>query len=249
MLVHPDRVPEDEKELATEKFKVLSKLNSVLTDKDKKSQYDETGVIDDDDEDESSMSKWMEMWKAFFKPITTQDIDNYQKEYVGSDLEKMDIKKAYLNGKGCISYMMNAVPFMQVTDEPRIIEYVKELIDEKEVEEFEIFTNEPKEKRNKRHKKYAREAKEAEVIKERISLEQIITKRHSDRASNSDNFFDSLIKKYGGEDNSPEVTFSKKVGKKLKKRAPSKRLSAQINDSDKDETNRVKSGRVTKSKN
>lgn len=83
LLVHPDRVPEGEKELATEKFKVLSKLNSVLTDKDKKSQYDETGVIDDDDEDESSMSKWMEMWKAFFKPITTQDIDNYQKEYVG----------------------------------------------------------------------------------------------------------------------------------------------------------------------
>lgn len=83
LLVHPDRVPEDEKELATEKFKVLSKINSVLTDKEKKSLYDESGVIDDDDEDESSMSKWMEMWKAFFKPITTQDIDNYQKEYVG----------------------------------------------------------------------------------------------------------------------------------------------------------------------
>lgn len=83
LLVHPDRVPEDEKELATEKFKVLSKINSVLTDKDKKALYDESGVIDDDDEDESSMSKWMEMWKAFFKPITTQDIDKYQKEYVG----------------------------------------------------------------------------------------------------------------------------------------------------------------------
>lgn len=144
--------------------------------------------------------------------------------------------------------MMNAVPFMQVTDEPRIIEYVKELIDEKEVQEFEIFTKEPKEKRNKRHKKYAREAKEAEVIKERISLEQIISKRHSDRASGSENFFDSLIKKYGGEDNSPEISF-KDIGKKLKKRAPSKRLSAKMNDSDKDETNRVKSGRVTKSKN
>lgn len=166
---------------------------------------------------------------------------------LGSDLEKSDIKKAYLNGKGCINYMMNAVPFMQVTDEPRIIEYVKELIDEKEVEEFEIFTKEPKEKRNKRHKKYAREAKEAEVIKERISLEQIISKRHSDRASSSENFFDSLIKKYGGEDNSPEISF-KDIGKKLKKRAPSKRLSAKI-DSEKDETNRVKSGRVTKSKN
>lgn len=146
--------------------------------------------------------------------------------------------------------MMNAVPFMQVTDEPRIIEYVKELIEAKEVEEFEVFTKEPKEKRNKRHKKYAREAKEAEEIKERISLEQIISKRNSARASNSESFFDNLIKKYGGEDNSPEISF-KDIGRKIKKRAPSKRLSAKLNadDSEKDETHRVKSGRVTKSKN
>lgn len=78
--VHPDRVPEEEKIVATEKFKVLSKLHSILTDKDKKLLYDEKGIIDDDDDDSTS---WLDLWKQFFKPITTQDIDKYQQEYVG----------------------------------------------------------------------------------------------------------------------------------------------------------------------
>lgn len=119
---HPDRVPESEKEDATEKFKVLTKLNEMLTDNDKRKLYDEKGIIDDDD-DQSLC--WLELWKQFFKPITTQDINNYEKEYIGSELEKTDIKKAYLNGKGCINYMMNCVPFMRVEDEPRIMELVK----------------------------------------------------------------------------------------------------------------------------
>lgn len=46
-------------------------------------------------------------------------------KFPDSELEKTDIKKAYLNGKGCINYMMNSVPFMAVEDEPRIMEIVK----------------------------------------------------------------------------------------------------------------------------
>lgn len=79
--MHPDRVPEDEKIVATEKFKVLSKLQTILTDKDKKALYDERGIIDDDDDESIS---WLDLWKQFFKPITTQDIDKYQQEYTGT---------------------------------------------------------------------------------------------------------------------------------------------------------------------
>lgn len=43
----------------------------------------------------------------------------------GSDLEKTDLKKAYLNCKGCINQMMNCIPFMAVEDEPRFQEIVK----------------------------------------------------------------------------------------------------------------------------
>lgn len=73
-------MPEAEKIVATEKFKVLSKLQTILTDKDKKALYDEKGIIDDDEDESVS---WSDLWKQFFKPITTQDIDKYQQEYTG----------------------------------------------------------------------------------------------------------------------------------------------------------------------
>lgn len=146
--VHPDRVAEGDKEEATEKFKVLTKINGVLTDPNKKAIYDEQGVIDDEGESDTN---WLAMWRQFFKPITTTDIENFQKEYVGrfpcsrsqthqstflfilhlisiitgSETEERDIRKAYEAGKGCINYMMDCVPFMTVEDEPRILDIVK----------------------------------------------------------------------------------------------------------------------------
>lgn len=81
--VHPDRVAEDEKEVATEKFKVLTKIKETLTDSSKKALYDEQGTIDDDGEGDTDNSNWLELWRQFFKPITTTVIDNYQKQYKG----------------------------------------------------------------------------------------------------------------------------------------------------------------------
>lgn len=117
--MHPDRVPEEEKEEATEKFKLLAKLYSILTDPEKKALYDEQGTINDDDED-SSLNSVINMWRQFFKPITTEDIDKFRDDYIDSELERSDIKKAYLGGKGCKNYMMNQVPFISVDDEPRL---------------------------------------------------------------------------------------------------------------------------------
>lgn len=142
LLVHPDRVSEAEKDVATEKFKILTKVHAILTDKDKKALYDEQGIIDDDGDGDVC---WTDLWRQFFQPITTTDIDNFKNTYIGeclelvnrntyltfifirpgSDMEKRDIKKAYLNGSGCINYMIDFVPFMAVEDEPRIMEIVK----------------------------------------------------------------------------------------------------------------------------
>lgn len=87
LLVHPDRVTEAEKEIATEKFKILTKLHTTLTDKDKKALYDEQGIIDDDGDSDVS---WLDMWRQFFKPITTTDIDNFKKEYIGKCAARTD---------------------------------------------------------------------------------------------------------------------------------------------------------------
>lgn len=42
---HPDKVPENEKIEATEKFKVLSRVHALLSDADQRKRYDETGKI------------------------------------------------------------------------------------------------------------------------------------------------------------------------------------------------------------
>lgn len=257
--VHPDRVPDSEKEIATEKFKILATLHQVLTDKNKKALYDEQGIIDDDNVDEK-LGTWLELWRKIFKPISKEDIDNFKNEFVGSEMERNDIKKAYLNGKGCINYMMNCVPFMSVEDEPRIQDIVKEMIKNGEVPEYKIFTNEPKAKRDRRHKKYAKEAAEAIKIlnskNQENNLEKQIMERQQNRAANIDNFFDNLLQKYG-DDNSEEFIF-KKSKKKTTTATTSSSKTKQTNlksnkkdavkDKNKSTEKGVKSGRVTKRK-
>lgn len=216
--VHPDRVSEDEKEVATEKFKVLTKLHLTLTTKEKRVLYDEQGIVGEDDDD--AFNNWSETWRLFFKPIKDEDISNYEKNYIGSDLEKTDIKKAYLNGKGCINFMFQSVPFMTIESEPRIMDVVKEMIKNEEVPEYEQFVNEPKAKRNRRHKKYKIEAKEVEDMKQEMSsLEQQLMKRQTERQNGFSSFLDQLASKYGNdEDDSEEVTMDDLVGKKRKGR-------------------------------
>jgi len=43
MKYHPDKVTENEKTEATEKFKVISRIHALLSDADKRKLYDDTG--------------------------------------------------------------------------------------------------------------------------------------------------------------------------------------------------------------
>nr|XP_014103344.2 J domain-containing protein CG6693 [Bactrocera oleae] len=234
--VHPDRVEDDKKSAATEKFKVLSKAYQVLSDKEKRGLYDEQGVIVDE-EDEGKLSSWMDLWRQVFRRVTEEDIINYENSYVGSELERDDMKKAYLSSKGCINKIMTEVPFLHIKDEPRLQKIIREMIDASEVPEYKIFTNEPSQKRQRRHKKYAREAKEAEEIKQKLEsgdLQKQILKRQAHRQDDFNSFLDKLAEKYADGDDSEVYDFSKKT--KSKKKAvntPSK-------------TNGVKKGRVQK---
>ena len=60
---------------------MLAKLNEVLTNKQKRELYDEQGIIDD--EDENFGASWLDAFRAVFKPITDEDIDNFKKNYIG----------------------------------------------------------------------------------------------------------------------------------------------------------------------
>lgn len=251
--VHPDRVPEDEKEVATEKFKVLANVHQVLTDKNKKALYDEQGIIEDSD-DEGSLSTWLELWKKIFKPITTEEIENYEKEYIGSELERADIKKAYLGGKGCINHIINSVPFIAVESEPRLKKIVQEMIDAEEVPEYKIFTNEPAAKRKRRHQKYAREKLESDQLKKKIkqstnlSLEQQIMKRQESRQTSFSSLMDRLMEKYGDEDDDDVVDFDALEAKRKKKKGKKVVENANKKTPAKAKERLVRNGKIKKKK-
>lgn len=80
--VHPDRVSEDKKLEATEKFKVLGAVHAILSDKDKRASYNETKCVDDE-EDLITDRDWSVYWRLLFKKITEEDIIAYEKEYIG----------------------------------------------------------------------------------------------------------------------------------------------------------------------
>lgn len=254
--VHPDRVGEDEKEEATEKFKVLAKIHEVLSDDSKRALYDEQGIVDDD-EDDMKITTWLEAFKHLFKPISESDINNYHKEYIGSELEKNDIKKAYVNGKGCINYIMEHVPFMSVEDEPRFHVIVNEMIKNEEVPEFKAFTKEPASKRQRRHKKYAREKKEAtELLESQKStqndendLAMQIMNRQKDRSQSFGSFLDKLAEKYatnGDEDEEEDEDddLYEQAGKKYANKSAKKRASGSKPKKD----TPIRSGRISKKK-
>lgn len=161
LLVHPDRVEESKKTASTEKFKVLGKIYSILQDSEKRKVYDDCGEFD---EDSYSTINWMEYWRSMFKKISIKDIQNYEKEYIGSETEIRDIKRVYVSSKGNMDVILECVPFSDCDSEPRIIEIVRQLVDNGEVEEYDSFFNEPQRKKNRRRRKWEAEREEAEKL-------------------------------------------------------------------------------------
>lgn len=198
LLVHPDRVEKRQQAEATEKFKVLGQIHTILHDKNKRAVYDETGTFDEDGE---ASSNWMDYWRNLFKPISIEDIKKYEWEYIGSESELRDIKKAYEGGKGSMNVILEQVPFSNCDSEERIISIVRRLVDSDELPEYKRFFNEPKASKLRRRKKYEKEREESERIQTDDSLFEQIQKRQQERG----NDFFKLIQ-------SIEDTYDKKKG-------------------------------------
>ncbi|CAH0725181.1 unnamed protein product, partial [Brenthis ino] len=204
--VHPDRVKDDEKLHATEKFKVLGSVHAILSDKDKRELYDATKSVDEEEYNILKDKDWTVYWRLLFKKITEEDIKAYEKEYIGSNEEKNDLKNAYLAGKGDMDYIVDQVQFARSEHEPRIRGILTEMIEQGEIPSYKIFTNEPARKRQRRHAKENREAKEAEELKKSLglstgedSLELMIKQNQQARANQMNSFIDDLAIKYGGQ--------------------------------------------------
>ena len=78
--------------------KFSGRIHSILSDTEKRKIYDQSGQYDEESE-EVMMRNWADYWKTLFKKITVEDINNYEKNYKGSEIEIKDLKRAYTDSK------------------------------------------------------------------------------------------------------------------------------------------------------
>lgn len=216
---HPDRAHDDEnKEEQTGKFQVISAVYEVLTNDEHRAVYDETGALVDEGDVLAKDKDWEVYWRLLFKKISKKDIEEFEKEYKGSQAEREDVKTFYLKFEGDMEQIMSHVMCSNYDEEDRIRDVIRNLIDDDEVEEFDSFMHEKKAKRRKRMKKGECEEKEAKQHAKDIGLdmngdlEALILKRNADRGKEFGDLISNLEAKYA-----KKTKASSKTKKKAKK--------------------------------
>lgn len=143
--------------------------------------YDETGmVITDEDSSLASFSSFEEYenyWRGIFPKITTKQIDDFLKKYIGSDEEKTDLKGHYMRFEGDLNKI---IEYHFHYEEDRVVNMIKEFIAADEVPAFDAFVNEPKAKKEKRIKRIEKEQILAEKEKEKRIKKSKKAKHDSD---------------------------------------------------------------------
>ncbi|XP_054724390.1 dnaJ homolog subfamily C member 9-like [Uloborus diversus] len=201
LLYHPDRVDSTKKEEATRQFQVLSHVHSILSDKDRRGFYDETGGIDD----ESGLSEgkdWENYWRLLFPKITKKDIENYLNSYKGSDEEKEDLKNHYIKYEGDFNKISENLIGYEFEEETRYHDILTNMIKSEEIPDFPKFSKETKARKAARERRLKKDAVEAEKIGKELgidseeSLVNAIAKRAQSRESNFDDMIKNLEAKY-----------------------------------------------------
>lgn len=197
MRVHPDKVDQEEIKDATTKFQIAGKAYSILSNAEKRKLYDETGAMDDDF---SSIKDWSNYFNAQFDFKT---LDEFEKQYIGSDEEKEDMKMAYLRNKGDMDKIAEELFFYRVGSDDRVREVIMDLIKKKQIPKYKEFVDEPAAKIAARKKRYEKEAKAAEKYAKKMAVDAkgdadlvaLIQQRQRERAGQ----LDEIAKRFEGE--------------------------------------------------
>ncbi|XP_076819191.1 dnaJ homolog subfamily C member 9-like [Clavelina lepadiformis] len=221
--VHPDRAAESNKDLATKKFQILSKVSSILLDQDLRSIYDTDGEVGDTNSIcRENIDDWTQYWKAMFN-ITVEDMKKFEESYKGSTKEAEDLKAIYLKCEGDMDKIFENQMCSTIEDEPRFRKILQEAIDEKELPDYDVFSKEPTAKRKKRERFYKTEAKEAEQARKKLglgkatgeeALKQLIQKRQDNRQKEMTSFLDNLEAKYAKPSKRKQTSSGSKKRKK-----------------------------------
>ncbi|WPH00375.1 Hypothetical protein R9X50_00320200 [Acrodontium crateriforme] len=222
---HPDKAGADDKDAAHIKFQQIAFAYAILSDERRRKRYDTTGRTEESLDLEDDDFDWTTFYREQFADLVTlEKIDDFSKEYKGSEEERRDVLKAYNNAKGNMDKLYQQVMLSDpADDDERFRAIIDDAISKEEVEahaKYSQETDKSKAARVARAKKNKeKEAKEAEkAAKEReeggkakgkktkpsksksadsdASLAAMIQQRQQGRA---DNFFANLEAKYAGD--------------------------------------------------
>lgn len=221
---HPDRINGDSK-----KFQALSAAHMILSDENKRKEYDETGGMNDQDNDQD-FDSWYEYFRQMFPAISTKAIDEFASKYHHSEEEKNDIIELYQRFEGDLFLMFN---YVMCSDDEEIEERICSIIDDFiKSEDLIVFPKYKKSKskflanKEKRLQSSLKESKKKSKsstlsssstssttntnASSELSLEQQILSKQQGRA----NAMASIFSKYA---DTADTNKSNKSGKKSKK--------------------------------
>jgi len=171
-------------------------VHETLSDEKKRKYYDQTGEVGDIS---NEFATAYDYWRNIFPKISVQDIEQFKKTYVNSEMEEEDVRKAYQQHPKDLYKILMSVPFSDRSSISRLVQVMNSKCGAK-------FTAAQEAKAS--HKIEKEEAEEAEEAQEAIKamgeegkvlndssldgLTAIIQKRQAGRA----NLFDSLAAKY-----------------------------------------------------
>ncbi|KND90686.1 DnaJ subfamily C member 9 [Tolypocladium ophioglossoides CBS 100239] len=216
---HPDKVSDDQKPEAHEKFQSIAFAYAVLSDPARRKRYDATGSTAESIVDSEGFN-WSDYYREQFKDAISADaIKKFAEKYKGSDEEQDDLLVAYEECRGDMDQVYERVMLSDVVeDDKRFRRIIDEAIEQDYVPSFAAYTKESKRKRAARVKAAKAEADEAEGYAKELGvhdklfggktnkkskgsseddLAALIQKRQQDRSAN---FLDRLTEKYGATD-------------------------------------------------
>ncbi|OIW25132.1 DnaJ domain-containing protein [Coniochaeta ligniaria NRRL 30616] len=210
---HPDKVPEDKKTEAHEKFQSIAFAYAILSDPARRKRYDETGSTSESIVDSEGFS-WSDYYREQFRDAISDDaIEKFAKQYKGSDEEKDDLLVAYEQYKGDMNKIYETVMLSDVLeDDERFRGIIDEAIASGDVPSFKKYANESQKSREARIKHAKQEAGEAEEYAKELGVHDKLfgKKKKTKKDSEADlaalirrnqdsrgSFLDNLAEKYG----------------------------------------------------
>ncbi|KAG7366390.1 molecular chaperone DnaJ [Nitzschia inconspicua] len=140
---HPDKNDTQDAKL---KFQAISWAYNYLKDPDKRQDYDQEGIIpqddqnddDDDDMDNGARKSWKDYFDTIFGKLSVDDIDNFAMKYKMSEEEEKDVLENYTKFQGNLVKMLEFVMLSEERDVSRWMEdYIQPAIAEGKVENYE----------------------------------------------------------------------------------------------------------------